>query len=109
MEFILNSSIESPEKAIEISSEIKKSNSAIKPQPYTPEEALAFIIDANISVDTYKLMRQDLRRGFPAYPICHLVLSSKSLCYPKTEIQISEFPFPLPFHCKHSVTTLSQG
>lgn len=60
-------------------------------QPYTPEEALAFIIDSKMSVNTYKTMSQELKqRGYQPYPPYYLVQQCKSMCYPKPEIQVSE-------------------
>lgn len=49
-------------------------------QPYTPDKALAIIIDRKITVETYKFLRLDLQeRGFPPY---YKVQEARSSCYP---------------------------
>lgn len=55
---------------------LKKVSTVTK--PYTQEEALGLIIDRKLSVETYKILRQDLKsRGYPAYPPYHEILNAR--------------------------------
>lgn len=57
---------------------------------YTPERALALIIDASLSKHDYTVLRQSSKEiGNDIFPPYDQVLNQKKLCYP-TEIDISE-------------------
>lgn len=91
MEHIINICIETPSKAIEFSNQIVNPPPVPEPQPFTPEEALGFIIDLNLSVAAYNQLRQSLQdQGYPAYPPYYKVLEYKPNCYPDEPITTPE-------------------
>lgn len=89
LELIIYTCMDNPETAVDISKKIKAGSTDLK--PYTPEEALALIIDFKLSVNTYKMMRQELNeRGYQPYPPYYLVMQCKTMCYPKQNIEVTE-------------------
>lgn len=60
--------------------------------PYTPDEALALIMDADLSTHQYEIIQKQAKlRKANIYPSYYYILASKKLCYPSNDsIQISE-------------------
>lgn len=80
----------SPQRA----SKIKKSyasNGSKLPIKLSPDEALAFLIDKNMTKDQYISTRKICKdHNADIYPNYHIVLDAKKLCYPE-EITITEY------------------
>lgn len=54
--------------------------------PYTPDEALALLVDANLSVHQYELIqKQAKKRNANIYPSYPQVANAKGRCYPDKE------------------------
>lgn len=60
--------------------------------PYTSDEALALITDANLSTHQYEIIQKQAKlRNADIYPSYYYILSSKKRCYPINEsVQITE-------------------
>ena len=58
----------------------------LKPIKYTPEEAVAFFIDARLTKKSYTLMQQGAKyRNANIYPNYNILLDAKKRCYPTEE------------------------
>ncbi|OXA42090.1 V(D)J recombination activating protein 1 [Folsomia candida] len=92
--FILSQALSSPRSRSQIVSKIKDKTAITS---YTPEEALALIIDNDMSVATYNNIREGAKtRGCNLYPPYYLVAKAKDKCRPTvkatatdTSVQIS--------------------
>jgi hypothetical protein len=86
--FILAEAMKSPSRPSKIASKIRDKISFRK---YTPEEALALIIDGDLTVDSYNRLRDGAKsHGIDLYPRYAEVLASKAKCRPSELIRISE-------------------
>ncbi|XP_072375997.1 uncharacterized protein [Diabrotica undecimpunctata] len=76
----------SPKRASTYKKARKNLDVQMKQRPYTPEEALAFFIANNFTVQSYKNVQQEAKeRGFNAYPCYDYVAKVKEQCYPRVE------------------------
>lgn len=79
-------STSSPKRATKYKKARKIFNTPKEKRPYTPDEALAFFISNNLTVQTYKNIQQEAKeRGFNAYPCYDHVAKGKKQCYPSVE------------------------
>lgn len=78
---------------------IKKIHDAPKTSgitPYSPEEALAFIIDSDMGKEDYIHMQRGAKsRGANIYPAYNVIAQTKKQCYPNN-IKISETEVQIP-------------
>lgn len=79
----------SPNRKSKILEILNEDNKVI---PYTPDEALALIMDAKLSTHQYEIIHKQAKlRNADIYPSYYYILSSKKRCYPINEsVQISE-------------------
>lgn len=70
------------------------------PKSFTPDKALAILIDRNLSVETYNAFRFDMKNlcGFDAYPPYYKLQQAKKSCYPE-QIHVSEREASVPLQC----------
>lgn len=82
---------ESPQRAVKLRKLIKKAQST-GVIPYTPEEALAYILSTNMSRDSYIETRIGAKmRNADIYPPYGKIIDTKKACYPASnEISITE-------------------
>lgn len=74
----------SKSESIEVARIIKTSKPAKLIVPYTPEEALAFILNTGMTKDAYMQTRLGAKqRNADIYPVYEKVLAAKKLCYPE--------------------------
>jgi hypothetical protein len=86
--FILAEAMKSPSRPSKIAGKIRDQISFRK---YTPEEALALLINGDSTVDTYNRLRDGAKsHGMYLYPRYADVLSSKAKCRPSELIRIIE-------------------
>lgn len=61
-------------------------NEDIKILPYTPDEALALMVDTNLSVHQYNIIQHQAKsRNANIYPPYNRILKAKKMCYPMDE------------------------
>jgi hypothetical protein len=95
MAYILNQLRLNPSAADKLATCLKEN--PIAQQSYTAEEALALIIDQNLTVDTYNVLRQEANsRGHLLYPPYYKVLAVKDSCRPKTELMVTDRSCTIP-------------
>ncbi|XP_026736408.1 uncharacterized protein LOC113499977 [Trichoplusia ni] len=88
LERVIITCLETPSNATTISNTLKHSTQL---RPYTPNEALAVLIDRKLSVETYKFLQTDANdRGFPLYPPYYKVQEARKSCYPSEPVEVSE-------------------
>lgn len=84
----------SPSKGRETVKRIRRSEGQ---KPYTPEEALAFMIDHDLSTRKYKSMYDEFKaRGYDILPPPHKVDQVKKECYPAAPIELSDRTASVP-------------
>lgn len=79
--------------------------------PYSPEEALAFYLDGDLTKHTYKLMQAGAKsRNANIYPTYDALLSAKKQCYPNG-ISIEDYSahIPLQSMVNHIVTRIVES
>jgi hypothetical protein len=93
--FILNQLISDPSTAAKLVACLKEKPKEM--QAYTPEEALSLIINQNLTVDTYNVLRKEAKsRGHALYPPYYQVLAMKESCRPKTELTVTDRSCTVP-------------
>lgn len=76
----------SPQRATSYKKTRKRILMGKEQRPYTPEEALAFFVSNDFTVQTYKNTQQEAKeRGFNLYPSYDQVARVKIECYPPVE------------------------
>lgn len=76
----------SPKRATTYKKARKIVSTSKEQRPYTPEEALAFFISNNFTVQNYKNVQQEAKeRGFNLYPCYDHLVQVKKQCYPAVE------------------------
>lgn len=92
---LLKEANESPTRANKILKVFKNSDS-IKPVPFTVDEALAFIIDNNLTKEQYiNIRRSSKLRNCDIYPSYDNILLAKEKCYPDN-LHITESTCKIP-------------
>lgn len=81
-----------PTRASRISKAWGSSNKAFDIQSFTPTEALALMLDTDISRQGYQILRtQSKNKGADIYPSYKKIQDEKKLCYPSSSaIEVSE-------------------
>jgi hypothetical protein len=73
----------SPTRSLTITQTLRDSSKKKEILLYTPDEALALIMDCRLTKDSYKHLRDGARRkGIDMYPSYDRVLNCKKECYP---------------------------
>jgi hypothetical protein len=81
----------SPGRALRIKKTVQKVNAADPIVPYSDDEALAFMIDARLTKESYIMTRVGAKeRGADIYPSYIRIMEAKKRCYP-ADISVNNY------------------
>lgn len=65
----------------------------VTPEPYSPDKALAVFINANLTIHSYNLLRDQAKmQNCFIYPSYYKILQAKAECYPsKEDVNMTEY------------------